>query len=117
MRSQKLVKVTPTPSLKIDPNSKSTSHNLGDALPLNDTLLLIVPRNAPIDVRKVTALHGTQELLIVSDDDKLEVLLVATHSDDLRQAHGKRTDVFLIEIRGRLVQRDQTTVDAKTLSQ
>jgi len=49
---------------------------------LNDTLLIGVSADTPVDIRECVALHMSQELLVMGDDDQLEVLLMLSGLDD-----------------------------------
>ena len=68
-------------------------------------------------VAEVGTFHVLQEVFVVRDDDELEVGLLLSCPDDVVERLGKRTNVVAVQIRRRLVESDQTTVDAETLRQ
>lgn len=88
--------------------------DLGDILNLNYTLLLVIATYAIVVIRKVRAMHVTQKLFVVSNHNQLKVALLATCADDLGQRFCQGANVGLVEIRGRLVKRNQTAIDSET---
>mmetsp|Transcript_22803 Transcript_22803/g.65754 ORF Transcript_22803/g.65754 Transcript_22803/m.65754 type:complete len:488 (+) Transcript_22803:56-1519(+) len=60
-------------------------------------------------------LTHTDKVFVVRNDDKLEVGLHRARGDDLSQGDGQTTLVGVIEVGRRLIQRHNTTVEAKGL--
>ena len=94
-----------------------TSHDLRNGLPFDDRLLPLVSRHPVVVVAEIRAFHVSQELLVMGDDNELEVGLLPPHLDDVVKRFRKGADVVAIQIRRRLVERDQPAVDAEALSQ
>jgi hypothetical protein len=61
----------------------STISQLRDSLPLNRATLVVVSEHTEVVISELATSHMLQELLVMSDDDELEVLLVTTVVDDL----------------------------------
>jgi len=57
-------------------------NNLGDGLPFNDALLLIVSAHTIVVVAEIRTLHITQEFFVVGDDNELEVRLCLSSSNN-----------------------------------
>ena len=70
----------------------------------NLALLLSVSRDSPVAIGKVGATHSLQELLIVSDYNDLEVLLLLSLLYDLIEGAGKSLDIVAIKIGGRFIE-------------
>lgn len=51
------------------------------------------------------------------DDDELEIRLLLSSLDDVVKRLGQRLDVVSIEVRGRLVECDETAIDTETFRQ
>lgn len=58
-------------------------------------------------IAEVGALHVSEKLLVVRDDDQLEVRLLSSCSDDVVQRLSQRPDVVPIEIGRRFIQCDE----------
>jgi len=95
----------------------SRSEHVRKGLSLDDRLLSIVPRNPVVVVAEVGAFHILKEFFVVRDDNQLEIRLLPSCSDDVVERLGKGPGVVMVEIRRRLVQRNEPTVDAKALGQ
>jgi hypothetical protein len=85
-------------------------HQLTNSYPLNRTLLLPIPTNLPILIRKIRRMHLPQKLLVMSNDDNLEIRLAAASSDELIQRAGKSFDVVGVEIGGGFVKGDDLMI-------
>ena len=82
---------------------EALSHHLQETLHLNNALLICISADPEILFTKLIALHLTQELLVVSDDDQLEVRLVTSVLDDLIQGLSESSNIVLIKIRCGLI--------------
>lgn len=83
----------------------------------NLRLLLNIPGHTEVVISQLSAIHMTQEIFIVGDDDQLKVLLVSSHFDEFIERPCKRNDVVAIQVCGRLVQSNHPTINAETLCQ
>jgi len=64
---------------------KSPSHHTHKTLLVDNALLVCISANSPVVVTELTALHLTQELLVVSDNDELEIRLMTSVPNNLVQ--------------------------------
>lgn len=76
-------------------------------LPLNYRLLSVISSHAIVIVTEVLAFHISQEILVVSDDDELEVGLLLSNFDDVVKGLGQGPNVIAIQIRRGLVERNK----------
>mmetsp|Transcript_13480 Transcript_13480/g.34566 ORF Transcript_13480/g.34566 Transcript_13480/m.34566 type:complete len:311 (-) Transcript_13480:1131-2063(-) len=74
-----------------------------------------------LDEKVVAGVLGAADelhkLLVMRDDDKLEVRLVAPTLDDLIERSSERLDVGTVEVRRRLVEGEDAAVDAERLGE
>lgn len=89
--------------------------DLGDALPGNHAVLLLVPLHPEEAVTEIAAPHVPQELLVVRNHDELEIALRLSCADDGMQALRQTLDVVPVEVCRRFVEGDESAIDAKTL--
>lgn len=65
----------------------------------DNALLVCISADPTIEIAELRALHLTQELLVMGDDDELEILLLTSSLDDLVQRLSESFNVVLIKVR------------------
>ena len=98
-------------------STRLRSKHVGQGLSLDNRLFSLASRHPVIVVGKVGALHKLQEFFVVGDDNQLEIRLLPSCSNDVVQRLRKRSDVVVVEVRRRLIQSNQPTVDPEALGQ
>ena len=83
----------------------------------NDTLLSLIATHAVVVVSVVGTVHVSQELLVVRDDNQLEVRLLSSDANNLRQGLCQRADVVTIKVGRGFIQSNETTIYAETFCQ
>lgn len=80
--------------------SLEPSDNLSNRLPLNNTFLLIISADTIVVITEIRALHVTQELLIVGNDNELKVGLLHSGGNDAVERFGERLNVVDVQVSG-----------------
>jgi hypothetical protein len=79
-------------------NTQSIVINDAQILLLNLAVLIRVSRYTIVLVCEISTLHLSNETLVMSDHDELEVLLVLAVHDDLVQGSSESLDIISIEV-------------------
>ena len=69
----------------------------------DNALLLCISADPSIGIAELRALHLTQELLVMGDDNELEILLLTSSLNDLVQRLSESFNVVLIKVRRRFI--------------
>jgi hypothetical protein len=64
---------------------RGQSNHTNQILLFDNALLLCISADPTIEIAELRALHLTQELLVMGNDDELEILLLPSSLDDLVQ--------------------------------